>query len=307
MADALPVELPTADTGFFREVRVRPTPAGRRQAALRLEPESRWDSLPPLSLLHPVTTLKPGAVALLSGEAGAASYTVLASHRYGRGRAAVFNVQDSWLWQMHASVPLEDQWHETLWRQMLRWLVTESPDQVMVRAARGITPPGQPVRLTAEVSDSAYAPLNGADVVATVREPDGTERTLPLAWAVDADGAYRGTFTPAAEGLYEITVDARAQGRAIGTGRTVLRAGDPGTEFAPAARQTAVLRRLADETGGGFYTAATAAQLADDARFTAAGATTRERLDLWDMPVLLLVLLACLGAEWGYRRVRGLA
>jgi hypothetical protein len=35
--------------------------------------------------------------------------------------------------------------------------------------------------------------------------------------------------------------------------------------------------------------------------------TVIEERDLWDMPILLMLLLAIIAAEWGYRRVRGLA
>ena len=46
---------------------------------------------------------------------------------------------------------------------------------------------------------------------------------------------------------------------------------------------------------------------ADDAVFTEAGVTVREARDLWDMPAVFLLVLLLLGAEWGYRRWRGLA
>jgi hypothetical protein len=32
-----------------------------------------------------------------------------------------------------------------------------------------------------------------------------------------------------------------------------------------------------------------------------------QRLDLWDMPIVFVVLLALAGGEWAYRRSRGLA
>ena len=37
------------------------------------------------------------------------------------------------------------------------------------------------------------------------------------------------------------------------------------------------------------------------------GVTVIEERDLWDMPILLMLLLALIAAEWGYRRMRGLA
>ena len=313
VADALPVVLPAGDTSFLREVRVMPTAAGRRHPALRLGAgadsieSSRWDSLPPLSIAHAVKEIKPGATTLLTGDAEGGPFVVLAGQRYGRGRSAAFTVQDSWLWQMHASIAIEDQTHETLWRQLLRWLVADVPSQVTLTPSAGIVLAGRPVTIRADVLDSAYAALNGADVTATVRDPDGTEHALPLAWSVEHDGEYRGMFTPAADGAYDIMVDARQGARLVGTTHGVLRAGDPRLEFQNAERHTALLERVASETGGKYYDGASASGLPEDVRYTSAGATTRERLDLWDMPAVLIVLLVLVGAEWGYRRVRGLA
>ena len=57
---------------------------------------------------------------------------VLAYQRYGAGKAIAFPVQDSWQWQMHADIPLEDQTHETFWRRLLRWLVDGVPERLTV-------------------------------------------------------------------------------------------------------------------------------------------------------------------------------
>ena len=47
-------------------------------------------------------------------------------------------------------------------------------------------------------------------------------------------------------------------------------------------------------------------QLPEDLRFTGGGVTVTEEHDLWDMPILFFLLAGLLGAEWGYRRKRGL-
>ena len=41
--------------------------------------------------------------------------------------------------------------------------------------------------------------------------------------------------------------------------------------------------------------------------YSGRGVTVVEERDLWDMPIILMLLLALIGAEWGYRRTRGLA
>jgi hypothetical protein len=69
----------------------------------------------------------------------------------------------------------------------------------------------------------------------------------------------------------------------------------------------ALLRRIADETGGRFYTPDNASALADDLRYTGRGVTTVEERELWHMPIVLLLLCGLICGEWGYRRYAGLA
>jgi hypothetical protein len=71
--------------------------------------------------------------------------------------------------------------------------------------------------------------------------------------------------------------------------------------------QAARLRRIAEETGGRFYTPDTVSALPEDLRYSGRGITTVEERDLWHMPIILVLLVALVCAEWGYRRSMGLA
>jgi hypothetical protein len=66
------------------------------------------------------------------------------------------------------------------------------------------------------------------------------------------------------------------------------------------------LQRIAEETGGRFYTPANVATLPEDVSFTESGTTVIEERELWDMPVIFLLLLALVASEWGYRKYRGM-
>ena len=65
--------------------------------------------------------------------------------------------------------------------------------------------------------------------------------------------------------------------------------------------------RLADATGGRAYTPETADQLLEDVKYTGRGITSVEERDLWQSPLVLLLLVGLLSAEWGYRRAVGLS
>jgi uncharacterized membrane protein len=304
------------------ELAVRPTPAGAALPALQLAPDARasaerWRTLPPLTAVNLVRRVKPGATVLLAGAApGGAGATpnatgarvVLAHQRFGRGRAVAFAVQDSWLWQMHASVDTADLSHELFWRQMLRWLVSGAPGPVTVAASAERPAPGEPVALRAEVRDSAFAPVNGARVVARVTAPSGARTEVPMEWGVERDGEYRAAFTPAERGVHEVVVEARDGARDLGAAEPAyLDAAEPRDEYFGSGMRAGLLRRLAAETGGRFYTPETVGALPEDLRYARGGVTAVERKELWDMPVVFLALGGLLTAEWFARRARGLA
>jgi hypothetical protein len=318
LAEALPIlmddELSTGAEPYFTELFITPTRTGLTHPTTQLGQEDsetvreRWESLPPVTTLNPITRLKPGATGLLTGgpEGNRDRQVVLAYHRYGRGKVVALPIQDSWTWQMHADIPLEDQTHETFWRQLLRWLADGVPDQVEAQSEREVVEPGQPVNLSVTVGDSAYAGVNDGNVVAVVHDPSGNSISVPLDWDVELDGHYNGTFSTAGPGLYEVSIQATRAGDTIGNAVTYVNVAPSDDEYFDASMRGTTLSRIADQTGGLFYTPERVATLPEDISLTGAGVTLTEERDLWDMPILLLLVLGLIAAEWGYRRKRGL-
>jgi hypothetical protein len=104
-----------------------------------------------------------------------------------------------------------------------------------------------------------------------------------------------------------VRVEAKARNGAIVTDSAFVRVAELNAEFVDAEMRAPLLKRIADETGGRFYTPPTVGTLAADIAMSKRGVTVVNELDLWDMPINFLVLIALLSAEWGYRKVRGLA
>ena len=315
LADALPVELgpPAGSDSGATEIVVTPTAAGVLHPATQLAPNDSataglWRQMPPLTTVNEVGRPKPGATVLLEGKAEGdrRARPTLTFQRYGRGKAIVFAVQDSWLWQMHQLVPVEDQRHETFWRQLLRWQVSDVPSRAdVVAAGDGAVNEGIPLRVV--VSDSAYARFNGSSVSAEVLSPKGESSNLPFEWATDRDGEYTAMMVPGVNGVHTVNVTAVVGRDTIRSTSGYVRVADPTAEYFGAEMRPAVLKQFADETGGKFYRTSEASRLPEDIVYTTSGATEVQRLDLWDMPALFLLLLGLLGAEWLYRRRRGLA
>jgi hypothetical protein len=255
--------------------------------------------------------VKPGATILLSASDNRhQDQVVLAYQRYGRGKAIAMPIQDSWLWRMDAKMAVDDTTYATFWRRLVRWLVEGVPNQVDLTTTQDRVEPGEPIKMTAEVADSAYAAVNDSRVVATVTSPSGRKSEVPMEWTVSRDGEYRATFVPDEPGVYEIRAEAvRATGDQKNLGSSVVhvRASAGDAEYFDAAMRSSLLKRVADETGGRFFTPSNAALLPEAVSYTGRGVTVVEERELWDMPIVLLLLVAFLGGEWAYRRTRGLA
>jgi hypothetical protein len=161
--------------------------------------------------------------------------------------------------------------------------------------------------LTAEVLDSAYSEVNDSRVVAHVTSPTGKTSDVPVEWTVTRDGDYRATFTPDEPGLYDIKVSAAREQKDLGNAGVHVRVSAGDAEYFDAAMRASLLRRVAEETGGRFFTPETVSSLPEAISLSGRGVTVVEERELWDMPILFILMIGCVAAEWGYRRARGLA
>jgi hypothetical protein len=128
-----------------------------------------------------------------------------------------------------------------------------------------------------------------------------------MQWTGERNGQYRGTFVAPEQGLYAAKVTAAREGKTIGEGSTHVRAAPGDAEYFDPTMHAARLRRIAEETGGRFYTADKVAAVPEDVKYTGRGVTTVEERDLWHMPIVLMLLVGLVCAEWGYRRAVGMA
>jgi uncharacterized membrane protein len=318
VSEVLPVELEEGPRGKSAEpvlsrFLVKPTRAGLTYPVTQLADNektsaAKWDELPEVSAVNQIRGVKPGATVLLTGTTDTRQeQIVLAYQRYGRGKSLAFPIQDSWLWKMDAKMAVEDQTHVTFWRRLVRWLVDGVPDPVMLTTSTDRVEPGEAVKLSADVVDPAFVEVNDARVIAQVTSPSGRESEVPLEWTVSKDGEYRGTFVADEDGLYQVKTTARRGEKELGTHTVHTRASAGDSEYFDAPMRASLLNRIAEETGGHFFTPANVSELPEAISYSGRGVTVVEERDIWDMPILLMAMLCLIAADWGYRRARGLA
>ncbi|MDH3760805.1 MAG: hypothetical protein OEU50_07450 [Gammaproteobacteria bacterium] len=310
-----PVVMPEqAQSDFTRQVRILPTEAALVHPALLIADSSeksiaRWLTLPPLTMVNPIRRIKPGATLLLSSPANEQddAYVAMAWQRYGRGKVVAFPVQNSWLWQMHHEIELEDQTHELLWRQLLRWLVESVPRRLSLSLSAQKIHAGGVIELRSEVRQPDFSAQREAQPRAVLTAPDGSEQEIVLDAHPSLPGIYEGRLSVADPGDYLVRVELDEKGGLTRGGETRLLVTPAGEEYFHSEMNEKLLRRIADESNGNFFSARQADKLVDALDDNKRGSQTLLRLELWDMPLLFLLLVALLCAEWGYRRWRSLA
>ncbi len=314
IGDLLPVYLNRAPEPVpsGAELRLALTREGWLQPWVRLraneaEDRQRLGDMPPLELLNPVSGLKPGATVLASALAGQKEYPALATQRFGRGRSAALLIGDLYQSGFGDEARMKDL--EKGWRQMLRWLVADVPDQVELRAEPAGD--GQTMRIDVRVRDAKFLPVDDAQIRLRVQRSGDPAQPQPVTLTADPSptepGLYHTSYLPRENGGYrleaEVVNDAGAKVAAADTGWSTDFAA---AEYRSLAPDRALMEELARRTGGKVIAPSELGALARELPQRTVPLVEKLSRPLWHTPFFFLFALACLIAEWGLRRRAGL-
>ncbi len=305
-ADLLPVQLPNRKDTFQRNfLAAELTDAGRRSLLCRIDDDadksnSHWEILPYLANYQDPGFPKPGAVVLANVDSGGKRLPLLVTENYGRGRSGVFATAGSWRWRMQQ--PLGDVSQETFWRQLLRWVVGATPTRVVASTPNANLQDEGHLQLRAEVRDLQYEPASDAQVEAKIIHPDGSSETVALHPEPLSAGVYAADWQAQQTGSYVAEVTAHQAGKVLGKDALTFRREDGQAENFHREQNKELLSKLAEQTGGKYYSPSDAKALTREISFSEAGITGRETKEIWDMPFVFLLVLGLKSTEWLLRR-----
>ena len=308
-SDLLPVILPNHKNTFHRDPATPElTGAGRDSLICRIEENpdknvDRWKHLPYLMNYQETGTIKPAALVLAEMTAAGHKLPLLVTENYGRGRTAVFATGGDWRWQMLQ--PVSDMSHEVFWRQLLRWLVSDTPARVVASTPRPVVSDEGRVTLRAEVRNTTYLPTSDAQVEARIVGPDGAPQNVEFHPDPLKQGAYSAEWDAEKPGSYIAEIVARRGQEELGRDVVTLRREDGVAENFHLEQNRELLEKLSAQTGGRYYRPDQAAKLGEDISYSDAGITVRETKDLWDMPIVFFLALLLRSSEWLLRRKWG--
>ncbi len=271
-----------------------------------------WRQLPELQGVFVTGRIKPGATVLM--EHPVLQYQnqllpIIAQQRYGSGRSMSVNTASTWRWQM--MLPSDDQSHETLWRQVLRWLAVSSPERINIDFDREYYNVGDEVNVTVVALNDQYEPDNDATLWMQTETPGEQITDTPMEWDIEEEGVYRANFTVEEEGVFNLLVDVASAAADAELESSEKRAAFVVTpslrEFNNAGMDAGLLGRISQESGGSYFELSDVDGLADRVEFTPNAYSREVEIDLWDKPWLLALLISLLCIDWATRRLKGLS
>lgn len=307
----LPVQISSADRAYSDDrYNARVTPEGLKHPVMCIVPEEDlnrryWENMPPLIGITPVRGIKLGAQLLLVREH--TDRPVLAVQNYGQGRAAAFTSGGSWYWQV--SMPADNEFHEKFWKQLIRWLAVGAREQLSVETDGDVYARHEPVFIRSTVLGTDYRPLNDATVIASVTDPLGNTEWVPMDWILSQEGVYQCRYVPDEEGDYRVGV--KVEGADVKPPETGFLVSEPFVELTDAGLKEPLLRTMARLARGRYLRHTETTQLPAEIRKAVRSARYENirphEKEIWDLPLLFVLILGTMCTEWFLRRRSGLA
>ena len=310
--DLLPTFLPTGNHNFHRSAAtVELTPEGVDSPITQIldDPEKnaqRWRKLTYLADYEDAGAPKPGATVLADLNAGRRKLPLLITESYGHGRTAIMATGGTWRWQM--SEALGDPSHNLFWQQLLRWLIAESPGPVVASMPERLLMDEGQARLTAQVRDRQFQQAANAHVTAHILGPEDVNALVELTPSEETPGLYQTEWTAEKPGTYVAEVIAESAGsqpQELGRDVVTFQREDGVAENFHTEQNRHLLEQLASETGGRYWKSSDLKNLPRDISYSEAGISVRSTKELWDMPIVFVLLLGLPIGEWLLRRKWG--
>jgi uncharacterized membrane protein len=313
VAELLPTALPVGRTTFHRDpATAELTASGADSPVVRLVDDpaknvERWKKLTYMNDYQEVGSPKAGASVLASLKTGGRTMPLLVTQSYGRGRTAIMATSGTWRWQM--SEVLGDTAHDLFWQQMLRWVVGETPGRVVAGTSASetgstLTDDGK-IRLTASVRGMDYLPAADAKVEAHVIGPEGLSTTVEMVPVGDVPGNFVADWTAEKSGSYLAEMMGDLGGKELGRDVVAFQRTDGVAENFHTEQNRAMLEKLSSDTGGRYWKVDELSKLPAEISYSEAGISVRDTKELWNLPMVFLVLLALVSADWMLRRKWG--
>ncbi|MDA0836856.1 MAG: glutamine amidotransferase [Planctomycetota bacterium] len=278
---------------------------------------SVWRAMPDFKGYNNVIRAKPAATVLAAHPTDRTKYgrkVMLAVQHYGKGRSMAFMPDTTAGWgedfeELFGETG-DNRYYKKFWKNAIRWLAAyriNVPNQlVTIQTDSTLYERGQNARIEVSVLNNRYEPSRDSEVDLEVKSPSGELIRRKLAPDLSQDGIYPWELPVNESGLYQLVSRARDAKGLIGEDRAVFAVQQSTAEFRDYALNRSLLTSFAALTHGKYYSVAEISKIPGDLTAASRNTVKTEISDIWDHPLIYLVLLALLTVEWIVRKKQGL-
>ena len=268
---------------------------------------SIFKTMRPLHSVPPITA-KPAATVLVKLQnlrIGGEPYPLISWHRYGAGKTMF--VGTGKLWRIRFKVGRK--YHERLWSQSIQFLTLSrllgGNRRITLKTDRTVYAAGEQVQVFANVLDRFFEPVIQEQYAVSLKgESDETARKVRLRPVRDIPGFYQGYLVVPGPGRYVLKVPPE---NAKYANALEFQVKDVSLEMRHPGLQMETARQLAKRTNGMTITSAKhLPEMVAAIRARQSVRVERMEIELWDNPIVYLLVMLISGTEWFFRRRRRL-
>ena len=282
---------------------------------------SLWRNMPALSRSFSGFRLRGGATALMENGKG---MPILILQRAGLGKSLMIAAEGFWNWGFGVKTFKNTRYHAIyprFWAQVLRWMATNTDDKnVYLTTDASTYAIGDTVKVTAYLYSETYQPQAGATVQIEVVPPDGAPFQLQINAATEStnemlsqpdtianmSNLYTAQFVLLQNGKYRIRATGRSGNLKLGEDQIDIYAHPQLAELENPQLNEDLLKQLAGQTGGAYFTMADAESLPENIANVQNPIFVDAERELWAHPLIFITVLGLLGTEWFLRKRIGL-
>lgn len=197
----------------------------------------------------------------------------------------------------------------TFMQNSIRWLSVDRKNKnVTIKTTKHHYTIDEKVGITAQIYDASYIPVE--DAMVKVRVLGGKKASREVVLSSLGNGRYYSEVEGLGEGDYSFRGEVYKNNAKLGEDAGRFSVGEIVLEYQNLSMNANLLRSLAEQSGGKFYTANNCDQLLKDIkahkRFKQRSVTTKKEYALWNTVWILSIVIVLLALEWALRKRIGL-
>ena len=217
----------------------------------------------------------------------------------------VFTPHSSWRWKMLA--PKDDDRHQRFWRQIAKWLITQPKAQLILDIAKTSYFLKEPVTIKASVLDQNFEPTDKAKLRAIITDKNGKRNEIKLDPVLGNLGSYTARFLPHKHSDYQVNLIGNLAGKNLKNQDGLFEVAASDTEYSDAELDEQSLKNIARLSGGKYYTINQINEMVEQIPLVESSTSKIVEEDLWDIPLIFVIITLLFSLEWLWRKRVGLA